>query len=131
MFPTQGADWIAVDTIVSASELEVGLYPHPETEINSIDEKYQMEIYKIIKELMTNTLKHAEATNVDIHLSIIEHELSLLFEDNGIGFDQSISQEGIGFENIKNRVNELSGTVHIDSVPKRGTVISIEIPIKK
>ncbi len=119
------------NTIVSASELEVGLYPHPETEVNSIDEKYQMEIYKIIKELMTNTLKHAEATNVDIHLSIIEHELSLLFEDNGIGFDQSISQEGIGFENIKNRVNELSGTVHIDSVPKRGTVISIEIPIKK
>lgn len=119
------------NTIVSASELEVGFYPHPETEINSIDEKYQMEIYKIIKELMTNTLKHAEATNVDIHLSIIEHELSLLFEDNGIGFDQSISEEGIGFENIKNRVNELSGTVHIDSVPKRGTVISIEIPIKK
>ena len=119
------------NTIVSASELEVGFYPHPETEINSIDEKYQMEIYKIIKELMTNTLKHAKATNVDIHLSIIEHELSLLFEDNGIGFDQSISQEGIGFENIKNRVNELSGTVHIDSVPKRGTVISIEIPIKK
>lgn len=118
-------------TITSASELEVGFYPHPENEINSIDEKYQMEVYKIIQELMTNTIKHAEATNIDIHLSIIENELSLLFEDNGKGFNQNISKEGIGFENIKNRVNELSGILHIDSVLKRGTVVSIEIPIKK
>lgn len=118
-------------TIASASELEVGFYPHPENEINSIDEKYQMEVYKIIQELMTNTIKHAEATNIDIHLSIIENELSLLFEDNGKGFNQNIIKEGIGFENIKNRVNELSGILHIDSVLKRGTVVSIEIPIKK
>lgn len=118
-------------TIASASELEVGFYPHPENEINTIDEKYKIEVYKIIQELMTNTLKHAEATKIDIHLSIIENELSLLFEDNGKGFNQTICKEGIGFENIKNRVNQLSGILHIDSVLKRGTVLSIEIPIKK
>ncbi|MFK7812066.1 MAG: ATP-binding protein [Maribacter sp.] len=117
-------------SISSTGELEVGFHPHPEKEINTIDEKHQMEIYKIIQELMTNTLKHAKATSVEIHLSLIDNELSLLFEDNGEGFDTANNSDGIGFQNIKNRINELFGTIHIDSTLDRGTVISIEIPLK-
>jgi len=120
-----------VKSISNTGELEVGFHPHPEREINSIDEKYQLEIFKIIQELMTNTLKHAEASRVDIHLSLIENELSLLFEDNGKGFETENSSDGIGFENIKDRIKELLGTLHIDSVLDRGTVVSIEIPTKK
>jgi len=119
-----------VKSISNTGELEVGFHPHPERKINSIDEKYQMEIFKIIQELMTNTLKHAEASKVDIHLSLIEHELSLLFEDNGKGFEIASSTDGIGFENIKDRIKELFGVLHIDSTLERGTVVSIEIPIK-
>ncbi len=118
------------ESITSTGKLIVAFHPHPEDQINQIDEKIQMELFKIIQELMTNTLKHAKAAKVDIHLSLIENELSLLFEDNGMGFDSSKSAEGIGFKNIKNRINELSGTLHIDSALERGTVISIEIPIK-
>lgn len=118
-------------SISSSGELEVGFHPHPEKEINEIDEKHQMEIYKIIQELMTNTLKHAKATSVDIHLSLIDNDLSLLFEDNGKGFDSDNNTDGIGFQNIKNRINELFGTLHIDSTLSRGTVVSIEIPLKK
>ncbi len=118
-------------SIASAGTLGVTFHPHPEEQINQIDEKLQMELFKIIQELMTNTLKHANAAKVDIHLSLIADELSLLFEDNGVGFDSSKSAEGIGFKNIKNRIKELSGTLHIDSALERGTVISIEIPIKK
>ena len=80
---------------------------------------------------MTNTLKHANANKVDIHLNMIDWELSLLFEDNGVGFDISATKEGIGFENIRNRISELKGNLHVDSIRERGTVISIEIPINK
>ena len=118
-------------SISNAGELDVGFHPHPEKEINTIDEKHQVEIYKIIQELMTNTLKHAKATNTEIHLSLIDNELSLLFEDNGKGFDTDNNSDGIGFQNIKNRINQLFGTIHIDSIKERGTVVSIEIPIKK
>lgn len=118
-------------SISNTGELEIGFHPHPEKEINTIDKKHQTEIYKIIQELMTNTVKHAEASIVDIHLSLIDNELSILFEDNGKGFDSSSTTNGIGFENIKNRINELLGTLHIDSVLERGTVVSITIPIKK
>ena len=117
-------------SISSSGELQVSFHPHPENEINDIDEKHQMEVYKIIQELMTNTLKHAKATSVEIHLSFIDNDLSLLFEDNGTGFDTANNTDGIGFQNIKNRINELSGALHIDSALERGTVISIEIPLK-
>jgi len=120
-----------VNSISSTGELEISFHPHPEEAINSVAEKIQMELFKIIQELMTNTLKHAEAKNVDIHLSVIEEELSLLFEDNGKGFDVSHQSDGIGFQNIKNRIVELSGSFHVDSQSNRGTVISLEIPIKK
>jgi len=116
-------------SISGAGELAVDFHPHPIQKINAIDEKIQMELFKIIQELMTNTLKHAGARKVDIHLSLIDKELSLLFEDNGSGFNISEISDGIGFENIKNRVGELVGRFHIDSASDRGTIISIEIPL--
>lgn len=115
-------------SISGAGDLQVDFHPHPKTEINGMPEKLQMELFKIIQELMTNTLKHAYATQVDIHLSLIDNELSLLFEDNGKGFETPDNLEGIGLRNIKNRVSELSGVINIDSVPERGTVISVLVP---
>ncbi len=120
-----------IKTISNTGELTIGFHPHPEESVNAIDEKIHIELFKIIQELMTNTLKHASADQVDIHLSIINNELSLLFEDNGKGFDAANITNGIGFENIKSRIDELKGTLHIDSSKNRGTVISIEIPITK
>jgi signal transduction histidine kinase len=117
-------------SISSTGELQVGFHPHPEKDINAIDEKLQMEVYKIIQELMTNTVKHAETKNIDIHLSVIEDELSLLFEDNGKGFDPKKVTKGIGSQNIQNRVRELQGQINIDSTIARGTVVSVQIPLK-
>lgn len=119
-----------VTTIANSAEFKVEFHPHPIKEINAIGEKYQVEIYKIIQELMTNTVKHAQASTVEIHLSLIDQNLALLFEDNGIGFNTDAITDGIGYENIKNRVHELEGNLHIDAVLKRGTAVSVEIPIK-
>ncbi len=117
-----------IKSIVNTGKIAVRFYPHPEEKVNTIDEKIQMELFKIIQELMTNTLKHAEAQKADIHLSYIDQSISLLFEDNGKGFQRSDKVEGIGFKNIRSRVNEMKGECHVDTAPNRGTVISIEIP---
>ncbi|WP_237332462.1 ATP-binding protein [Zobellia amurskyensis] len=119
-----------ISSISRSGKLKIGFHPHPEADLNAIDEKTQMELYKVIQELMTNALKHAEADNVDIHLSLLNNELSLLFEDNGKGFDVLEVKEGIGFENIRSRIKELNGKFHIDSSKNRGCVISIELPVK-
>ena len=119
------------NTITKTGQLEVSFHPHGIDQLNSIDDKIQMELFKIVQELMTNTLKHAQAEKVDIHLNALENEVSLMFEDNGVGFDNEKASDGIGFKNIKNRVSELTGTIHIDSLKNRGTIISIEIPENK
>ncbi len=78
---------------------------------------------------MTNTLKHANATVVDVHLNLIDKELSLLFEDNGMGFDTSKNVDGIGLQNLKSRITSLNGNIYMDSTENRGTIMSIEMPI--
>jgi len=62
---------------------------------------------------------------LNLHDSIFQ----LLYEDDGIGFDQNKTARGIGLENVKERLGQLSGNVNIDSVLNRGTAITIEIPV--
>jgi len=118
-----------IKNIEKDNKTNITFSPHPEKEINTIAEKLKVELYKIIQELLTNAFKHAKANHIDIHLNKLDGTLKLLFEDDGIGFDIQNSKNGIGLNNIKNRLDTLSGTMNIDSLPNRGTVIDIDIPI--
>ncbi|MBW1298429.1 tetratricopeptide repeat-containing sensor histidine kinase [Aquimarina litoralis] len=118
-----------VNNIENGSNQKISFNPYPEEKINEIESPLKEELFKIIQELLTNTLKHAQADQVDIYLNRYQTILQLLFEDNGVGFDTSKTGEGIGFENIRNRLKLLSGNLMIDSTINRGTVINIEIPV--
>lgn len=117
--------------LAGINNLKTSFTAYPRNEIDLIAENLQMEIYKIIQELVTNTLKHAKATSIDLQLNYIEDNLNILFEDNGIGFDTAKKETGIGFKNINSRLNTISGSMQIDSMKKRGTIINIEIPLNK
>ena len=105
---------------------------YPEEAINQLSKKLQVALFNMIKELTTNAYKHAKANQVMIQLNYIPEEssLSLMYEDDGIGFLPNNS-EGIGLKNLKSRIDELQGSLSIDSNPGKGTVISIHIPIKE
>ncbi|AXT51620.1 histidine kinase [Aquimarina sp. BL5] len=118
-----------VNNIEQGSKQKISFNPHPEEKINEIENPLKEELFKIIQELLTNTLKHAKADQIDIYLNQYQTILQLLFEDNGIGFNSEKMAEGIGFKNIKNRLHSLSGNMVIDSTIDRGTVINIEIPV--
>ncbi|MFB9079221.1 tetratricopeptide repeat protein [Flavobacterium procerum] len=115
--------------ISQASQIKIILLPYPKNEINNLKENIQIEMFKMIQELLTNTIKHAKASEVEIQLNYVENILNLLFEDNGIGFEMKNHSKGIGFINLENRINKLKGSFVIDSKPKRGTIVNIEIPI--
>ena len=87
-------------------------------------------LYKVINEGVNNTIKHAEATEVGIHINEEKGKfLKLRIEDNGKGFDTSKKGEGIGLNNMRYRVEkQLNGSVLIES-NRNGTVISIKIPL--
>jgi signal transduction histidine kinase len=111
-----------------ASNLTITVSAHPEKDINNIDKTLQNEMFSIFQELITNTIKHAKAKNLDIQLDLIDDLIYLVFEDDGRGFKSSVSKSGIGLTNIQTRLQDLNGTINIDSHPKRGTIINIEIP---
>lgn len=88
----------------------------------------EISIYRIIQELVANTLKHADASKISINLTLYDSEISLIFEDNGQGFNpEKIHSTGMGLKNINNRIEELNGTLGIDSKPGKGATFIIHI----
>ncbi|KAF2516755.1 tetratricopeptide repeat-containing sensor histidine kinase [Flavobacterium foetidum] len=120
-----------LNNISEASRIKIIFLPYPKNEINNLKEDIQIEMFKMIQELLTNTIKHAKASEVEIQLNYVENILNLLFEDNGIGFETKNHSKGIGFINLENRINKLKGSFVIDSKVKRGTIINIEIPVSQ
>ncbi len=118
-----------IDKLDKASDQNITFIPHPESKINALNENLQVEIFNILQELITNTLKHAKAKNIEIHVNVHNNMVQMLFEDNGIGYDTEKTPNGIGLQNIKSRLETLNAQINIDSVLNRGTVVNIEIPI--
>lgn len=90
----------------------------------------QHEIYAITQELLSNTLKHAAASEIQIDISI-EKNIVFEYRDNGKGFDTHKENEGIGIASIGNRVEKLNGVLRVESTPEKGSFYTISIPISK
>jgi two-component system NarL family sensor kinase len=88
-------------------------------------------VYRIVQELLHNTLKHAAAKTAIVQVTKTGNQLSITVEDDGKGFDPAIvtHARGIGWSNIQHRVDFLKGTLDLDSQPGRGTSIHIELDI--
>lgn len=119
-----------LEQISNNANIGISFNAHPEDKINTLPETLKVEIYRILQELVTNCLKHANATTIEVLLNLIDNELQLIFEDNGKGFDPKLVKNGIGIKNLKNRTEALHGALHIDSSFNRGTAVTIEIPTK-
>lgn len=96
-------------------------------ELNSITETI---LYRVIQECVNNTIKHAEATELDISIQNSDGGIDVLIEDNGKGFNANFTgeKEGLGLQNIRSRISFLKGTVQWDSSPGNGTVVAIHLP---
>jgi signal transduction histidine kinase len=98
----------------------------------SLDQTLSITVYRIIQELINNTIKHAGASEAVVQISLSDGQLSITAEDNGKGFDLAKVKgvKGIGWSNIQNRIDFLKGTFDIRSVPGHGCSVQIELPCK-
>ena len=87
-----------------------------------LDEQVEINLYRIIQELISNILKHADAHKVSLQFVKNENELILWMEDNGQGFDQATKKTGIGLINIKSRLELIKGKLNIETEPGNGTI---------
>ncbi len=95
----------------------------------SIDSTTSITLYRIVQELLNNAMKHAQATSAIVQVTNSNGQLSVTVEDDGKGFDTSILKlnKGMGWANIRNRVDFLKGRLDIRSKQGEGTSVQIEL----
>ncbi len=96
-----------------------------------LEQTVAVTIYRIVQELINNSIKHAAAKTAIVQLSVTDHTLSVTVEDDGKGFDTTTLKQssGIGWNNIENRIIFLNGKLDIQSVNNKGTSVLIELPL--
>ncbi|WP_276497405.1 sensor histidine kinase [Pontibacter litorisediminis] len=96
--------------------------------------QHELLLYRMVQELLNNTIKHAKATQVSINLQFTPSETSLVYMDNGVGFDMAAMQQekamsgGLGIMSLQSRAALLNGSITITSAPGAGTTASISVP---
>lgn len=96
-----------------------------------LDQIRAVALYRVVQELINNTMKHAAATSAVVQVSETGGMLSVTVEDNGKGFDQHLLQNasGIGWANIQNRIEFLKGSFDVKSEPGNGTSVHFEVQL--
>jgi PAS domain S-box-containing protein len=92
----------------------------------------EMSLYRVLTECISNSIRHSNATEINLTLWKEGKTLRFLYKDNGKGFDVSEvfeSNTGMGLHNMKNRIKTLGGEIDIQSWPDNGIVIESKIPI--
>lgn len=94
-----------------------------------LSETVETGLYRITQELLNNTLKHANATEITISVVPSGKSISFFYSDNGRGFDYTQAKKGLGIGNICSRVAVLEGQMKWFTKPGHGLEVTIEIPV--
>jgi signal transduction histidine kinase len=98
--------------------------------VSDVRDNIALSVYRIIVELINNTIKHADASIITIDLQATNSTLTLLYSDNGKGFHiEKAKSKGIGLTSIANRINTINGILEYQSLPFKGVKVSITIPL--
>jgi signal transduction histidine kinase len=131
-----------------ASLDHLGLVPALRQHVESIGEKYglktsfrsgkfhdrlpadmETELYRVVQEALTNVVRHAHASRVDVILTIRDNKLIVIVEDDGDGFNpQKIQEAGhLGLFGMRERADMIGGKLLIESAPGKGTTLIVEV----
>jgi len=118
-----------IEKIKCKSDIEYTFDSNVERRIES---KIEILLYRVVNELINNTVKHSKAKNVSLSISDNVNKIEMKYSDDGIGFDvikiKKIT-EGVGLFNMHNRIKTLGGSFSIKSTVTEGTSVHIVLPI--
>lgn len=100
-------------------------------EAPTLSKTQELALYRIIQELVNNTLKHANATQIKLNFQQLPTGFKMLYQDNGIGFkisDKASTNKGIGTKSIESRANAIDAIFQLKSTPNEG--MSFELTLK-
>lgn len=94
-----------------------------------IDMSLKLHLYRIIQELLQNVIKHSKSDILNIRISESNDVISVVVVDKGTGFRKTPEKNGYGLKNIQSRLDFLKGKWSIKSESKKGTTVSLKIPL--
>ncbi len=119
---------IILKEVSDKSRVEVS-FQHDIEQIPVLMEEH---LFRIGQEIISNTLRHAKAEHLDVYLLQHETEVQLKMVDDGVGFVQDDEKEmSYGLQNIRDRVEDMAGTLKIRTATNKGVAIDIRIPLLK
>lgn len=100
-----------------------------ESDSQQVCREMHLNLYRILQEQLRNIEKYASATEIKIFILIKTENLYMITIDNGVGFVMDEQKHGIGFANMRRRVELFGGDIEIDAEPGKGCKITITIPL--
>ena len=96
---------------------------------NHLNKTQELHLFRVLQELINNSLRHGKAKNINLVLEINNDSLNFNYSDNGIGFDSNLVEhkKGLGMKNIESRVELLNANLEIHSKINKGIQVTINI----
>ena len=118
-----------IDNIDETEELSAS-YRVSGTE-DRLPENTEIMLYRVIQEMINNTLKHAGAKTIIIDMRVLPNQLDVTYSDDGIGFDieSKLATKSIGLQSVLSRLNLLDAKLNFESKKGKGAIFHIKIPI--
>jgi PAS domain S-box-containing protein len=116
-------------------ETEIRVEYHLKTLEHRPEVSIETACFRVAQEALTNILRHAQATVVQVTLAVVEGSLRLVIQDDGVGFDPAEAYalaaggESLGILGMRERVELTGGELKIDSAPGRGTRLEVRFPL--
>ena len=111
--------------VLETNNIHVQIEIDKELEYQKLSMVQRKNFYLIFKEAVNNISKYSQCKNVFIKINFVNSKITMLIEDNGIGFDINAITKGNGLQNMKNRAKELNGKIIFDSKINAGTKINL------
>jgi signal transduction histidine kinase len=97
--------------------------------VDTLPDRYQTCVYRVIQEALTNCVRHAKAHSIRVDVTGHDDELEISVSDDGIGFDPDRRRDGLGLRGIDERVKELGGVMRVTSAAGHGTKLTMRVPV--
>lgn len=119
-----------IENLLEELESKVPVKITHEIEDVKLAEVVENHLFRIVQELISNVLRHAEAKELEVYFKKTEDFYRLRFVDDGKGFDLETKKDsGQGLVNIRERIERLGGNFQVVSFPNQGTSVEIQIPL--
>lgn len=120
-----------LNTFNVANKFTIDLNVSRDVQNFPLSREVHLNLFRILQEQLRNISKYANATNIPVDVSCTNKKIKMTVSDNGVGFDPESVKGGIGFTNMRRRVELFDGTLTIQSAKRQGCTITIEIPLKE